>query len=216
MATFSVKIGILNCNRTYGKVYGILFALVYIGFNTPLHKYGVRQYSTAVCDPSCTSQTDLHHNFTGDFATRNLIFVDYGQVDSKLAPAGKTVGSICTSDYLSEWENVSDEDYTAKKQAIGALLIDRVNAIYPGLKEAVECYEVGTAKTINRYTLNPGGRVYGFTQITGQAGKNRVAQQSLIENLYFASAWIEPGGGFGAALGSEYMVATKILKQDKR
>ena len=76
-------------------------------------------------------------------------------------------------------------------------------------------YEVGTAKTIKRYTLNPGGCVYGFAQLPNQAGNNRFPQESSIGNLYFASAWTEPGGGFGAALGSGYMVANKILQCEK-
>jgi phytoene dehydrogenase-like protein len=32
---------------------------------------------------------------------------------------------------------------------------------------------------------------------------------------YFASAWTQPGGGFGAVLGSGYMVAMTILNKDK-
>jgi len=189
---------------------------VYIGFKTTLQKFGVKHYSNVVFDKSCKSQADIHQNFTGDFSKRNFIFVDYGQVDSKLAPEGKTVGSICTSDYLSEWEHLSDEDYKSKKKEVAEILIERLNDIYPGIKDAVDCYEVGTAKTIKRYTMNPGGSVYGFAQIPSQAGKNRLSQESPIENLYFASAWTDPGGGFGAALGSGYMVANKILKREKR
>jgi all-trans-retinol 13,14-reductase len=72
----------------------------------------------------------------------------------------------------------------------------------------VDLYEVGTAKTIEWYTLNPGGNVYGFSQVPSQDGPNRLLHESPIENLYFASAWTQPGGGFGAVLGSGYMVAT--------
>ena len=150
----------------------------------------------------------------GDFSKRNFIFIDYGQVDSKLAPEGKSVGSICTSDYFSDWEHLSDENYKSKKKEVAETLIKRLNDMYAGIKDAVDYYEVGTAKTIKRYTSNPGGSVYGFAQIPSQAGKNRLSQESPIENLYFASAWTEPGGGFGAVLGSGYMVANKILNRE--
>ena len=188
---------------------------VYIGFKTTLQKYGVKHYSTIVFDESCKSQADVYKNFTGDFSKRNFIFIDYGQVDSKLAPEGKSVGSICTSDYFSDWEHLSDENYKSKKKEVAETLIKRLNDMYAGIKDAVDYYEVGTAKTIKRYTSNPGGSVYGFAQIPSQAGKNRLSQESPIENLYFASAWTEPGGGFGAVLGSGYMVANKILKREK-
>ncbi len=189
---------------------------VYIGFKTPLERYGVHHYSTVVCDESCKTSADIYKNYTGDFAKRNFIFVDYGQIDSKLAPEGKSVGSICTSDYLSDWDHLSREDYILKKKEVAETFIKRLNDVYPGIKDAVDHYEVGTAKTIQRYTLNPGGSVYGFSQMPSQAGKNRLFHESSIENLFFASAWTQPGGGFGAVLGSGYMVAHKILKKEKR
>jgi len=110
---------------------------------------------------------------------------------------------------------LSEKNYKSKKKEVAETLINRLNDMYPGIKDAVDYYEVGTAKTIKRYTLNPGGSVDGFAQIPSQAGKNRLSQESAVENLYFASAWTEPGGGFGAALGSGYMVANKILKREK-
>ena len=189
---------------------------VYIGFKTTLQKYGVKHYTTVIFDKSCKSQSDLYKNFTGDFSKRNFIFVDYGQVDSKLAPKGQSVGSICTSDYLADWKQLSDAEYKSRKMQVAETLINRLNDVYPGIKDAVDYYEVGTAKTIKRYTLNPGGCVYGFAQIPSQAGNKRLPQESPIGNLYFASAWTAPGGGFGAALGSGYEVAQKILKNEKR
>jgi len=185
---------------------------VYIGFKTTLAKYGVKHYSTIILDESCKTPKNIHPNFKGDFSKRNFIFVDYGQIDSKLAPEDKTVGSICTSDYLSDWENLSDDAYKIKKNEVGEILIERLNKIYPGIKDAVDRYEIGTAKTIKRYTMNPGGSVYGFAQIPNQAGKNRFSHESEIENLFFASAWTQPGGGFGAALGSGYKDAKYLRK----
>ncbi len=168
-----------------------------------------------MCDESCKTSADIYKNYKGDFAKRNFIFVDFGQIDSKLAPEGKSVGSICTSDYLADWQHLSREDYRSKKKEVAETFIRRLNDVYPGIKDAVDYYEVGTAKTIERYTLNPGGSVYGFSQISSQAGGNRLPHESSIENLYFASAWTQPGGGFGAVLGSGYMVAFKILKKEK-
>ncbi len=74
--------------------------------------------------------------------------------------------------------------------------------------------EVGTAKTIESYTLNPGGSVNGLFQIPSQAGNNRLPPESSIKILYFASAWTQPGSGFGAVLGNGTIAANKILKKD--
>ncbi|UCE40828.1 MAG: NAD(P)/FAD-dependent oxidoreductase [Candidatus Aminicenantes bacterium] len=206
-------------HKIRGKIESLQYAPslfnVYIGFKTSLDRYGVQHYSTVVCDESCKTSADIYQNYTGDFTKRNFIFVDYGQIDSKLAPEGKSVGSICTSDYLSDWEHLGREEYRSKKKEVAESFIQRLNDVYPGIKEAVDYYEIGTAKTIQRYTLNPGGSVYGFSQIPSQSGNKRIPHEASIENFYFASAWTQPGGGFGAALGSGYLVANKILKKEQ-
>lgn len=70
--------------------------------------------------------------------------------------------------------------------------------------------ELGTAKTVERYTLNPGGAVYGFAQTPQQGGHNRFGQRSPIKNLHFASAWGFPGGGFTGAIISGFLTSLKI------
>jgi phytoene dehydrogenase-like protein len=137
--------------------------------------------------------------------------VDYSQIDSQLAPQGKGLGVICTSDYLSDWENLSKEEYKTKKEEMARILTERLNKVIPGIKDEIEYCEVATPKTIKRYTLNPGGTVYGFAQIPKQAGRKRIQQKSPVENLYFASAWTFPAGGFTGAILSGYRCAEEIL-----
>jgi phytoene dehydrogenase-like protein len=137
--------------------------------------------------------------------------VDYSQIDSQLAPQGKGLGVICTFDYLSDWENLSKEEYKTKKEEVARILTERLNKVIPGIKDEIEYCEVATPKTIKRYTLNPGGTAYGFAQIPKQAGRKRIRQKSPIDNLYFASAWTFPGGGFSGAIRSGYWCAEEIL-----
>jgi phytoene dehydrogenase-like protein len=137
--------------------------------------------------------------------------VDYSQIDSQLAPQGKGFGVICTFDYLSDWENLSKEEYKTKKEEVARILTERLNKVIPGIKDEIEYCEVATPKTIKRYTLNPEGTVYGFAQIPKQAGRKRIRQKSPIDNLYFASAWTFPAGGFTGAILSGYRCAEEIL-----
>ena len=139
--------------------------------------------------------------------------MDYSQIDSGLAPEGKAVGVIVTIDYLSNWENLSPEEYKAKKEEVARMYIDRLDKLVPGIKEEIEYYEVGTPKTIKRYTLNPGGTPYGFAQTPDQAGRKRIQQRSPVENLYFASAWAMPGHGFSGVIMGGYLCAEEILKK---
>ncbi|MCG3222527.1 MAG: FAD-dependent oxidoreductase [Candidatus Heimdallarchaeota archaeon] len=50
-----------------------------------------------------------------------------------------------------------------------------------------------------------------IAQTIEQVVPNRIKQKSPIENLYFASAWTSPGGGFGGAIISGYLCAISIL-----
>ncbi len=84
---------------------------------------------------------------------------------------------------------------------------------YPGIKDEIEYCDVGTPATIRRYTLNPKGTAYGYAQIPCQAGRRRVKIQSPIPNLFFASAWTEPGHGFTGAIMSGYWCAKAIIRK---
>jgi phytoene dehydrogenase-like protein len=80
------------------------------------------------------------------------------------------------------------------------------------LSGAVKHAELATPKTIQRYTLNPGGTAYGFAQTPSQSLFDRQVE-SPLPNLHFASAWTFPGGGFtkGFLGTSERDVATARL-----
>lgn len=186
---------------------------VYLGFRRPPRDMGNIHYSTFVSGEDVSSMSDFAKNTKGDISKRGFVFADYSQIDSGLAPQGKAVGAICAMDYLADWENLEREEYKAKKEMVAQMFIDRLDKVIPGIKDEIEYYEVGTPKTIKRYTLNPAGTAYGFAQIPRQAGRKRIQQKSPIENLYFASAWTMPGHGFSGAILSGYWCAEEILKK---
>lgn len=188
---------------------------IYFGFKKPVKDLGNRYYSTIIVPESLKKQSDWIKNFKNGYDRRGFFFVDYSQVDSGLAPDGKSVGTISTLDYLYKWENLTKEEYKEKKERVAKIFIDRLDEEIPGIRSLIEHYEVGTPKTMQRYTLNPGGSVYGYAQIPSQAGMNRLPNKSPVENLYFASAWAFPGGGFSAAIFSGYLCALEVLKNNK-
>jgi phytoene dehydrogenase-like protein len=191
---------------------GASLLTVYYGFSRSLKELGHTHYSTFVFDGSVKTQKDIHANNRDDFSRRSFTFVDYSQIDAQLAPEGKSVGAICCIDYLDDWNDLSKEDYNAKKQLAGEQLTKRLEAMIPGCSAHIAHLEVGTARTVNRYTLNPGGAVYGFAQVP-----NRPELRSIdaISNLHVASAWGKFGGGFSGALFSGYMTAVELLRRSR-
>lgn len=195
-----------------GQPIGASLLTVYYGFSKSLKSLGHNHYSTFVFDGSVKTQKDIKVNNHDAFSRRGFTFVDYSQVDAQLAPEGKSVGAICCIDYLDDWKDLSREEYKLKKQLAAEQLTDRLERLIPGIREHIAHMEVGTARTVQRYTSNPGGAVYGFAQVP-----NRPALKSMeaLSNLHIASAWGKFGGGFSGALFSGYMTAVDLLRTSR-
>jgi all-trans-retinol 13,14-reductase len=67
------------------------------------------------------SLKDIKINNRGEWSKKCFVFVDYSQIDSGIAPSGKSFGVICAADYLSEWEGLDDVIYKARKEHIAEL-----------------------------------------------------------------------------------------------
>ncbi len=185
---------------------------IYLGFKKEVRALGNKHYSTFIFDENIKQYRDIFpQNRDGGFEKRGFTFLDYSQIDSGLAPKGKSVGVISTTDYMSNWEYLDKEDYKAKKEKTTKILLQRLEEVIPGVTDEIEYIEVATPKTIQRYTLNPQGTVYGYAQVPQQSGMHRLPNKSHIKNLYFASAWVNPGGGFTGAILSGWFCANEIL-----
>ncbi len=192
---------------------GASLLTVYLGFDRPLKELGHSYYSTFIYDSSVRAQADIAANNRDDFSRRSFTFVDYSQIDSGLVPADKGVGAVCCIDYLADWENMGREEYEQKKEYVAKTFIRRLNEMVPGFEDVVGFYEVGTPVTVKRYTLNPGGAVYGFAQ---NPGRKVLDAFRPVENLHFASAWGRTGGGFSGAIAGGYLCAFNILRKKAR
>jgi len=189
---------------------GASLLTLYLGFNKPVRELGYSYYSTFIYDSTIKSQKDILKNNMADFASRSFTFVDYSQVDSGLAPAGRSVGTICCIDYLKDWEGLDRKEYISKKELVASTFIKRLEKLIPGVGDIIEYYEVGTPSTLKRYTLNPGGAVYGFAQTPS---RKAIDTSNLPGNLHFASAWGKTGGGFSGAIYGGYLCAINILRK---
>ncbi len=189
---------------------GASLLTLYLGFNRPVRELGYNDYSTFVYDSAIKSQKEILFNNRNDFTSRNFTFVDYSQLDSKLAPSGKSVGTICCIDYLEDWDGLDRKAYIAKKEQVALAFIERLEKLIPGIGNIIEYYEVGTPSTLRRYTLNPGGAVYGFAQTPS---RKAVDTSVLPDNLHFASAWGKIGGGFSGVIYAGYLCAMNIMRK---
>jgi prolycopene isomerase len=155
----------------------------------------------------------------GDIEKVSFIIVNYSIADSTVAPAGKNIIQFTTYmpyDWRGGWyENVSYEKYRTLKDEVARVLIRRAEKVLPDLGSHIEVMEVGSPRTMEHYTLNPRGAVYGWTLDMTQPGSERLDLQTPIPNLLLAGVWTRSGHGQLSALASGRQAAEIILKKDR-
>ena len=189
---------------------------IYLGFDRPPKALGWQDYATFVLDDGFERLADLHRRWRAPASERGFVFVDYSQIDARLAPEGQGVGAICTIDYLDAWEGMDRKTYRAAKATFADAMLARLERLIPGIRDHVAWCEVATPKTIRRFTGNPEGTPYGYAQDPDGAGRNRLGVRSPVPGLWLASAWSTPGGGFTGAILSGWLCAGGILRRHGR
>jgi phytoene desaturase len=127
-------------------------------------------------------------------------------VDPSVAPPGEhliCVTSLISYDSVTSWRD--------EKEHYGELLLDEVEWVFPGFRDHIKFMEGGTPRTLERYTLNLSGAIYGWEQSPEQSGINRLGRRTPIEGLYLSSHWTQPGGGVITVLVSGIQTAQIVL-----
>jgi prolycopene isomerase len=96
------------------------------------------------------------------------------------------------------------------------IFIRRAEKYLPGLSEHIEVMEVGSPRTMEHYTLNPRGTIFGWDNTPDQSMLKRLKQKTPIKNLYLAGAWTFPGGGQSAVIASGIQAGNAILRQERK
>lgn len=193
-----------------GKKISFPILSTYLGFQGEMEANAGGAYSTFVYPPHARTIKEWNSYAHAPIEDRYFVFVDYSRIDSGLAPEGKSIGVICTPDNINDWPPRKSEEYIEKKARYESILVNRLNEQFPGIKDKMIYTETGTARTVERYTKNPEGTAYGFSQIPGQSVMKRPGPKSPIPGLYYVGAWSIPGHGYTGAITSGFFTAIKI------
>jgi phytoene desaturase len=126
--------------------------------------------------------------------------------DPSLAPAGEHLVNVVTLipfDHAPSWREGKPE--------FMKLLLARAETVLPGLRDHITFMEGASPRTMERYTLNHMGAIYGWEQSPGQAGANRLSRVTPVPGLYLSGHWTQPGGGALTACASGAQTAQLIL-----
>lgn len=137
----------------------------------------------------------------------------YNLADPGASPPGTSQVVLCILHYADQWINIPPAQYAEKKYAYAQHVLNIVERLYPGFKDAIEEMEVATPLTMMRYLGHPGGAIYGFDQYAKDSNLF-VSPLGGIEGLYFAGSWAGMGG-FQPTLESGFAAAKAIYKKHK-
>jgi prolycopene isomerase len=159
--------------------------------------------------------TECHHILLEDWqqmeVSEGTIFVSIPTLlDPSLAPTGYHIVHAFSPSWFDDWQGLSPQEYEDKKEAAAWRIIDRLEAIFPGLDAGLDLMEVGTPRTHRRF-LNRAQGSYGpipRRKLMGLLGMpfNRTA----IPGLYCVGDSTFPGQGLNAVAFSGFACAHRI------
>lgn len=147
-----------------------------------------------------------------DFNEDGFVFMSCPSAhDSDLAPEGKdSLQLIVGAPYKNKtfWE--SNAHRFADK------VIKRAERIIPNLSKYLEINFIATPMTLEKYTMNSQGAMYGWAPIPSQVGRGKLVNELPIDGLSLVGHWSGPPAGTGGipmAVYSGRTAANKILKK---
>jgi len=156
-----------------------------------------------------------HHLVLEDWAEmeseQGVIFVSIPTLlDPSLAPEGRHIVHTFTPSDIKYWNQLSPSDYKAKKAADAARLVQRLEAILPGLASAIRHQEIGTPRTHRRFLGRMGGS-YGPIPALRLPGLLPMPfNRTGLQNLYCVGDSCFPGQGLNAVAFSGFACAHRI------
>jgi prolycopene isomerase len=126
-------------------------------------------------------------------------------IDDTLAPAGEHL-LIFTS--LAPYDAVRDPQ---EREAYADRLLAGYERVIPGLRANLTFLETATPRTLERYSGNSYGAVYGWENTPAQAGTRRLGHVTPIQGLFLSGHWTRPGHSTFRVIFSGVETAMTVL-----
>ena len=134
-------------------------------------------------------------------------------VDSPASyPSGGGIVSLVELTPEGAWLTLDKEQYRRKKQQAQRRLMKKYNDRFPGLADHAVVLELGTPRTMHRYTGNRGGALYGLAQTVEQSNAGRLRNRTPLGGLFLTGAWTWAGGGYEGALMSGIQTSAAVMR----
>jgi len=148
---------------------------------------------------------DAHFRSTETGAPGWLTITTPTQADPALAPAGEHLYILTTL-----VSHRSAHGWREEKGPMTERLLALAERRVPGLRASLTFVEAGTPRTMERYTRNTAGAIYGWDLAPDQVGPGRLPSLSPVTGLALAGHWTRPGGGIYGVVTSGVETARRV------
>jgi prolycopene isomerase len=127
--------------------------------------------------------------------------------DPGLAPPGHHAFQMTVPlpyDLVPSWREAKD--------ATTERLVALADRHFPGLRDQLVFALGGTPRTLERYTLNQRGAMYGWELTPDQVGPGRLAASGPVAGLRLAGHWTRPGAGVYGCVTSGLEAARQVAE----
>jgi len=125
--------------------------------------------------------------------------------DPDLAPSGEhlvILTALVRADAVKDWR--------LEKERSTRALVEVAEARIPELGSRLTFCEGATPRTLERYTRNETGAVYGWDLSPEQVGPGRPGCATPVNGLFLAGHWTQPGGGVQGVVASGVQAARLV------
>jgi prolycopene isomerase len=192
--------------------------IVWLGLNQDL-KGKIKAFSTHVSSGR-GPEADYQSGLQGDIENQSFSVCIYDNIFEGYSSPGTSTLQLLVLCGYEPWRKF-ESDYIAGKKAEyykeknrwTNILIQRAeNKVIPGLSSMIEVKEAASPLTNWSYTGNPEGAIYGFEQSMDNAYMKRIKNRTPVKGLYLASAWGNPGGGYGGVFRGGQSAFVAMMK----
>jgi len=186
------------------------FLALYLGLDCPPSAIGIDEDEHFVLQHS-DAETAWQALQAAELERTDWSIASFERADPDSAPSGGGTVTVMELTPASGWLGLDRAAYKARKAAVKERLLAKVEARFPGLREHIVVAELATPHTMQRYTRNHQGAVYGLAQHPHQAGRRRLGNRLPLPGLFLTGAWTWAGGGYEGALMSGLQSADAVL-----
>lgn len=157
--------------------------------------------------PSKVGITEQEYHLLGK--DHELIFSNYTEKDS--AKKDDKIGTITVIGVANaaDWPKPGTPAYKTYKKKIEDKIKKIILKKFPKMEKHITIYEGMSPYTIQRYTYNEDGAMYGHEQLPGYPMRK---SETAFKNAFITGVWGDVGGGYEGAILGGFMTGKRIAK----